>query len=101
MSDTPNFCPICGTENNAHHSAACVDIREKAIDKCNELERENAELKESRDNWQKKAETVENLLMTIQAWDLDKHALRGHQCLAKQWICSLQDRIYRYKRGKK
>lgn len=66
-----------------------------------ELERENAELKESRDNWQKKAETVENLLMTIQAWDIDKDALRGHQCLAKQWICSFQDRLNRYKRGKK
>ena len=59
-----------------------------------ELERENAELKQ-------KAETIENLLLTIQAWDIDKHEVRGHQCLAKQWICSFQDRINRYKRGKK
>jgi archaellum component FlaC len=58
------------------------------------LERKNAELKQ-------KAETIENLLLIIQAWDIDKHELRGHQCLAKQWICSFQDRINRYKRGKK
>lgn len=36
-----------------------------------------------------------SILLTIQAFDFDKNDLRGHQCLAKQWLCNLQDRLHR------
>ena len=48
-----------------------------------------------------KVKRLESIILTIQAWNIDKYELRGHQCLAKQWICSLQDQIKRYKKGKK
>lgn len=48
-----------------------------------------------------KAKRLESIILTIQAWDIDKRELRGHHCLAKQWICSLQDQIKRYKKGKR
>lgn len=117
MSDTPRVknCPIYEAMSKkllGYDSVPAIEkskmlvraikaAKELAAPRVIELERENTELKQSCDDWQKKAESVENLLMTIQAWDIDKHELRGHQCLAKQWICSFQDRINRYKRGKK
>ncbi len=48
----------------------------------------------------KKVKRLESMILTIQAWDIDKRELRGHQCLAKQWVCSLKDQIKRYKKGK-
>ena len=47
-----------------------------------------------------KVKRLESIILTIQAWDIDKRELRGHHCLAKQWICSLQDQIKRYKKNK-
>lgn len=72
------------------------------------------QLEEQKEYWKRRAEqaeqaaleycrrvnAAENLLLTIQAWDINKDALRGHQCLAKQWVCGLQDGLQRYKRGK-
>ena len=48
----------------------------------------------------KKVKRLESMILTIQAWDIDKRELRGHHCLAKQWICSLRDQVKRYKKGK-
>lgn len=48
-----------------------------------------------------KVKRLESIILTIQAWDIDKRELRGHHCLAKQWVCSLQDQIKRYKKGKR
>ena len=48
-----------------------------------------------------KVKRLESMILTIQAWDIDKRELRGHHCIAKQWICSLQDQIKRYKKGKR
>ncbi len=48
-----------------------------------------------------KVKRLESIILTIQAWDIDKRELRGHHCIAKQWICSLQDQIKRYKKGKR
>lgn len=48
-----------------------------------------------------KVKRLESMILTIQAWNIDKSELRGHHCIAKQWICSLQDQIKRYKKGKR
>jgi hypothetical protein len=48
-----------------------------------------------------KVKRLESMILTIQAWNIDKRELRGHHCIAKQWICSLQDQIKRYKKGKR
>lgn len=85
------WCANCFDELDAAGDRLLWSDLERFVPK---LERENAELKQ-------KAEAAESLLLTIQAWDIDKHELRGHQCLAKQWICSWQDRLDKYKRGKK
>ncbi|NCB47924.1 hypothetical protein EOM81_13055 [bacterium] len=49
----------------------------------------------------KKVKRLESMILTIQVWDIDKHELRGHHCLAKQWIYSLKDQVTRYKKGKR
>lgn len=48
-----------------------------------------------------KVKHLESIILTIQACDIDNSELRGHHCLAKQWLCSLHDRIKRYKKGKR
>lgn len=51
--------------------------------------------------WRQSAEELEFLILSLEALDMDKRELRGHQCLAKQWLLSLQDRlrVYRKKKG--
>jgi len=46
----------------------------------------------------KKVKRLESMILTIQAWNIDKSELRGHHCIAKQWLYSLKDQVKRYKK---
>lgn len=115
-------CMGCGTDSEGDTCPIChkYDTEDYVIDDSKPprvvaLEKELAEAVGRYDYWRKRckqaeeaafeyckrANAAESLLLTIQAWDINKEALRGHQCLAKQWIYSFQDRLNRYKRGKK
>lgn len=68
-------------------------MSETAADYCDQLKRENANLKaENR--------RLRGIILTIFVLEYDLHKMRGHECYAKHWALSLLDRVKRLKKGK-